>query len=69
MGHGFLSLFPALLLPVILYSPDGGQNWSVIYQNKEIAKLNSIQIFDETKVIAVGDKGLIIKSLISSIIR
>ena len=46
---------------VILYSPDGGSTWSIIYRNEDVKNINKIAAISSTDIIAVGDKGLIVR--------
>jgi photosystem II stability/assembly factor-like uncharacterized protein len=45
---------------VILYSSDGGHNWSVVYRNAQIDSINALTPVNSKHVWAVGDRGLIV---------
>jgi photosystem II stability/assembly factor-like uncharacterized protein len=46
----------------ILYSNDAGRNWTVVYRNKQIRRLNSFATGQANHVWAVGDNGLVLRS-------
>lgn len=45
---------------VILRSRDAGRNWTVAYRNAEIRSINALAVVDATRILAVGDGGLIL---------
>lgn len=45
---------------VISYSPDGGRNWSVVYQSSKAKVLNALFAVNDRDIWAVGDAGLIV---------
>lgn len=45
---------------VVLYSPDGGYNWSVLYHNPQVEKITALAAVDSKHVRAVGDHGLVL---------
>jgi photosystem II stability/assembly factor-like uncharacterized protein len=45
---------------MILYSSDGGHNWSVVYRNAQINSINALAPVNSKHVWAVGDRGLIL---------
>src|SRR5918911_2042247 len=51
---------------IMLYSADGGHNWTVIYRNVDIQSINALAVVDSDQVWAVGEKGLILRLEISS---
>lgn len=46
---------------VVLFSPDGGRNWSVIYRNKQVKAINSVSAVEPTHAFAVGEGGLVLR--------
>lgn len=45
---------------VIIYSPNKGEDWSIIYETSKVEKLKLIQLISPSQVISVGDSGEII---------
>jgi len=45
----------------VLYSRDGGQNWSVIYRDSQVESINSLCAVNGTHLYAVGANGLVIR--------
>jgi photosystem II stability/assembly factor-like uncharacterized protein len=45
---------------VILYSPDGGHNWSIVYKNTAARIINAIFAVDSNHIWAVGEGGLVL---------
>lgn len=46
---------------VVLYSSDGGRNWSIIYRNTQIRSINDLAVVNSTHVLAVGGGGSVIR--------
>lgn len=53
---------------VIVFSPDSGKNWQILYLNKKIEQINTIAISGEKKVWAVGDKGFVVSAFIKDLV-
>lgn len=45
---------------MILHSPDGGRNWTIVYRNSHTSHINSLAVADSNNVWAVGESGYII---------
>jgi photosystem II stability/assembly factor-like uncharacterized protein len=45
----------------IMYSSDGGQNWSVVYRNPKVSDINALVAVSAGQVLAVGNDGLILR--------
>jgi hypothetical protein len=52
---------------VILYSADNGNNWLVVYRNKNVKQINTLAAVDSYHIWAVGDGGLILQLKRSSL--
>jgi hypothetical protein len=52
---------------VLLYTPDDGQNWSIIYSNKNVRAINSLHAFKQNAIMAVGDGGFVLRVEIESL--
>jgi photosystem II stability/assembly factor-like uncharacterized protein len=48
------------LYGVVLYSADGGENWSIVYRNEKSPILRSLSKISENEFLAVGEKGLLL---------
>jgi photosystem II stability/assembly factor-like uncharacterized protein len=46
---------------VLLSSSDGGDNWTIIYRNTKIKKINALAASDVNNIWAVGEGGLILR--------
>jgi Uncharacterized protein related to plant photosystem II stability/assembly factor len=46
---------------VVLYSPDEGRNWSVIYRSKKIKAINSLYVVNPTFAVGAGENGLLLR--------
>ena len=44
---------------VVVHSSDGGRNWTVIYENKRVPRVNAIALAGKERLIIVGEKGLV----------
>lgn len=45
----------------ILYSPDRGYSWKTLYQNTETGNLHSLVALSSDQILAIGEKGSIVK--------
>jgi hypothetical protein len=46
---------------VILYSPDGGRSWEVVYKNPRIQSVNAIASVNDRLAWAADDEGVLIR--------
>ena len=60
---------PSRMEGVILYTQDDGQKWSIVYRNKTVKAINSLNALKSGLLIAVGDKGLVLRLQIESLLR
>ena len=51
----------------VLYSGDGGQNWSVIYRDDDVESIDSLCSVNGTHVFAVGEDGLVIRKVLEAV--
>lgn len=54
---------------VVLYSSDNGNNWTVIYRNKNVEIINVIKILETGHLWVAGDKGFLANNLIDNIVK
>lgn len=46
---------------VILYSPDGGQSWDVVYRSNKVSNINALSVAGPSNIIALGNDGLVLR--------
>lgn len=52
---------------VLLYTPDDGQTWSIIYRNKSVPEINSLNVLKPGVITAVGRNGSVFRLQIDSL--
>lgn len=45
----------------ILYSPDGGHTWSIIYRDKQVTSFNKLAALGPEHIVALGEEGLVVR--------
>jgi len=46
---------------VILYSSNGGRNWTIVYRNANVRRIYSLAIIDADHIWAIGENGLLLR--------